>query len=110
MIDTFVRQILRMVPFSYSLTDTKVRGGRIFIIIPILIFVLSGCGVDTKEAEMFLKELSKNKSVSQYLGEAPTLDYTNPIKKYYDFKINLSMNKKFTQLSNKEKYKILYKV
>lgn len=83
---------------------------KIFIIISILIFVLSGCGVDTKEAEMFLKELSKNKSVSQYLGEAPTLDYTNPIKKYYDFKINLSMNKKFTQLSNKEKYKILYKV
>ncbi|WP_424162203.1 hypothetical protein ACPA1T_19560 [Bacillus amyloliquefaciens] len=83
---------------------------KIFIIIPILIFVLSGCGVDTKEAEMFLKELSKNKSVSQYLSEAPTLDYTNPIKKYYDFKINLSMNKKFTQLSNKEKYKILYKV
>ncbi|MCA1213481.1 MULTISPECIES: hypothetical protein [Bacillus] len=83
---------------------------KIFIIIPILIFVLSGCGVDTKEAEKFLKELSKNKTVSQYLSEAPTLDYTNPIKKYYDFKINLSMNKKFTQLSNKEKYKILYKV
>ncbi|MBJ7894353.1 hypothetical protein [Bacillus atrophaeus] len=83
---------------------------KIFIIIPILIFVLSGCGVDTKEAETFLKELSKNKTVSQYLSEAPTLDYTNPIKKYYDFKINLSMNKKFMQLSNKEKYKILYKV
>ncbi|GAA0130077.1 hypothetical protein [Bacillus velezensis] len=83
---------------------------KIFIIIPILIFVLSGCGVDTKEAEKFLKELSKNKTVSQYLSEAPTLDYTNPIKKYYDFKINLSMNKKFMQLSNKEKYKILYKV
>ncbi|MFK8881692.1 hypothetical protein [Bacillus velezensis] len=83
---------------------------NIFIIIPILIFVLSGCGMDTKEAETFLKELSKNKTVSQYLSEAPTLDYTNPIKKYYEFKINLSMNKEFTQLSNKEKYKVLYKV
>ncbi|AOU01984.1 MULTISPECIES: hypothetical protein [Bacillus] len=83
---------------------------KIFIIIPILIFVLSGCGLETKEAETFLKELSKNKSLSQYLSGEPTLEYTNSIKKYYEFKINLSMNKKFNKLSDKEKYKTLYQV